>query len=280
MKKLQKLLSMGIAMTMLLVSMAGCSVEKIEDTTPSENTTTNETTAPTESSDNTTSEETAPKPTASNGDFEQLGAPQNVGETIATISIANFGDIKIKFFPEQAPLAVENFVTHAEEGYYDGIIFHRVIDEFMIQGGDPTGTGMGGESIWGEAFVNEDSSDLYHFNGALSMANAGPDTNGSQFFIVNAPAVLPNLDEAGNVIQGEMHPMFKSAVREYSDYANQVYTTDGGTPFLDGGYTVFGQVYEGLEIVKEIMQVETTGQEGSTPVEQVVIESIVISEHQ
>ncbi len=185
------------------------------------------------------------------------------GETVATIKVTNFGEIKLKFFPDKAPLAVENFVTHAKNGYYDGIIFHRVINDFMIQGGDPTGTGMGGASIWNKPFNNEDNADLYHFNGALSMANAGKDTNGSQFFIVNSSPETPR----------------SSSRSEYSDYAKEIYTSIGGTSSLDGGYTVFGQVYQGLEIVQSIMQVEKTGREGSTPVENIVIESITISEY-
>lgn len=103
------------------------------------------------------------------------------------------GDIKVRLFPEEAPKAVENFVTHAENGYYDGLIFHRVIKDFMIQGGDPKGTGTGGESIWGKPFADEFSSELHNFRGALSMANAGPNTNGSQFFIVQADSVSDDL---------------------------------------------------------------------------------------
>ena len=98
--------------------------------------------------------------------------------------VTNKGNIKIKLFPEQAPKAVENFLTHAENGYYDGLIFHRVINDFMIQGGDPNGTGTGGESIWGQPFEDEFTMDLFNFRGALSMANAGPGTNGSQFFMI------------------------------------------------------------------------------------------------
>ena len=105
------------------------------------------------------------------------------GEKIAVMK-TSMGEIVLKFFPGQAPKAVENFLTHAENGYYDGLKFHRVIPGFMIQGGDPQGTGTGGESIWGEPFGDEFSMDLWNFRGALSMANAGPDTNGSQFFIV------------------------------------------------------------------------------------------------
>ena len=97
------------------------------------------------------------------------------GDVIATIK-TNFGSIRVKMLPEAAPKAVENFLTHARNGYYNGIIFHRVINDFMIQGGDPTGTGMGGESIWGDPFEDEFTPDARNFRGALSMANAGPGT--------------------------------------------------------------------------------------------------------
>jgi len=110
----------------------------------------------------------------------------NVKGPKATIK-TNHGEILIQLFPEQAPKTVENFVGLAKKGYYDGVIFHRVINDFMIQGGDPTGTGMGGESIWGAPFEDEFSNELFNIRGALSMANAGPATNGSQFFIVQKP---------------------------------------------------------------------------------------------
>ena len=93
------------------------------------------------------------------------------------------GVIKIKLFPEYAPKAVENFKTHAKNGYYDGLTFHRIINEFMIQGGDPNGDGSGGESIWGVPFEDEFSTEVLNYRGAF-MANSGPNTNGSQFFIV------------------------------------------------------------------------------------------------
>ena len=97
----------------------------------------------------------------------------NVKGPKATIK-TNHGEIVIQLFPEQAPKTVENFVGLAKKGYYDGVIFHRVINDFMIQGGDPTGTGMGGESIWGAPFEDEFSNELFNIRGALSMANAGP----------------------------------------------------------------------------------------------------------
>ncbi len=106
-------------------------------------------------------------------------------DDIAVIHSTN-GDIYIRFFPEEAPKTVENFVGLAKKGYYDGIIFHRIIDGFMLQGGDPTGTGMGGESLWGGKFKDEFSQKVSNAPYSLSMANAGPGTNGSQFFINQA----------------------------------------------------------------------------------------------
>ncbi|MBF0847152.1 peptidylprolyl isomerase, partial [Streptococcus danieliae] len=142
------------------------------------------------------------------------------------------------------PKTVENFLTHAKDGYYNGIIFHRVIKDFMIQAGDPTGTGMGGESIWGSDFEDEFSMDHYNFYGALSMANSGPNTNGSQFFIVQAKHVdtrmLKQLKDGG---------WPEEAVIEYGK--------SGGTPWLDQRHTVFGQIIEGKDVLEKIAAVET-----------------------
>lgn len=170
------------------------------------------------------------------------------------------GSIKIKLFPEIAPKTVENFLTHAENGYYDGIIFHRVIPNFMIQGGDPTGTGMGGESVFGGSFEDEFSMKAFNIRGALSMANAGPNTNGSQFFIVQA-----------NEAQGTAKQMVEGG---WPEEIAQAYEANGGTPHLDQKHTVFGQVIEGMEIVDKIATVETAAQD--KPAEDVVIESIEI----
>ncbi len=167
------------------------------------------------------------------------------GDVIATIK-TNFGSIRVKMLPEAAPKAVENFLTHARNGYYNGIIFHRVINDFMIQGGDPTGTGMGGESIWGDPFEDEFTPDARNFRGALSMANAGPGTNGSQFFIVQA---------GPETIDARMFPMLKRQGKEFSEEAVAKYTEMGGTPWLDGAHTVFGQVIEGMDVVDKIAAV-------------------------
>ena len=124
----------------------------------------------------------------------------------------NQGDIKLKLFPKIAPKACENFVKLAEKGYYDGIIFHRVIKDFMIQGGDPTGSGCGGQSVWGAPFEDEcDPKVAFDRPGLLAMANAGPGTNGSQFFI-----------------------------------------TTVATPWLHMHHTIFGEVAEGYDVVQKI----------------------------
>jgi cyclophilin family peptidyl-prolyl cis-trans isomerase len=129
----------------------------------------------------------------------------------------NHGDIEITFFDEDAPKTVGNFVKLASEGFYDGVIFHRVIRDFMIQGGDPTGTGTGGPGYSFEDEINDHKI----VRGALAMANAGPDTNGSQFFIV----------------------------------------TTGEAPWLDGKHTVFGEVVSGMDIVDKIEGLETDGRD-------------------
>jgi peptidylprolyl isomerase len=124
----------------------------------------------------------------------------------------NQGGIEIKLYTDIAPKACENFVKLAEKGYYNGLIFHRVIKNFMIQGGDPTGTGSGGESIWGERFEDEVTPKVkFDKPGILAMANAGPNTNGSQFFITTVP-----------------------------------------TPWLNMRHTIFGEVVSGYDVVQKI----------------------------
>ncbi len=126
----------------------------------------------------------------------------------ATFKMAKGGEFVIQLYPDKAPITVNSFVFLAREGYFDGTTFHRVLEGFMAQGGDPTGTGMGGP---GYQFQNEDSDLTFDKAGVVAMANAGRDTNGSQFFI-----------------------------------------TFGPTPQLNGGYTIFGQVIEGMEVVNNI----------------------------
>ena len=192
----------------------------------------------------------------------QLESPKS-GDTVAVIR-TSLGDIEIKLFPEKAPRTVENFTTHAKNGYYNGQIFHRVINEFMIQGGDPTGTGMGGESIWGGSFEDEFSPELHNLRGALSMANAGPGTNGSRFFIVQAHTCPENMI-------GQMREMKDSG---FPDDITDAYEKLGGTPWLDFRHTVFGQVTNGMDTVDKIAAVKVGG--GDKPVTPVTIEKIEI----
>lgn len=194
-------------------------------------------------------------------EFPQLSNEVANNEKVATLK-TTMGDLKIKLFPEVAPKAVENFVKLAESGYYNGIIFHRVIPDFMIQGGDPTGTGMGGESVWGSAFEDEFSDKAYNLKGALSMANAGPGTNGSQFFIVSASQTPANmvgqLEAAGYPVE-----------------IVEAYKENGGTPWLDNRHTVFGHVIEGMDVVDAIQSVKRGPQD--KPVNDIVIESIELA---
>ncbi len=197
--------------------------------------------------------------------MNQLEKPAK-GETIATMH-TSMGDISLRLFGDKAPKAVENFITHAKEGYYDGLIFHRVIRDFMIQGGDPNGTGTGGESIWGKPFEDEFDIELRNYRGALSMANAGPHTNGSQFFIV----------QAGSVPDGMLSQMEGLAEQGYPAEVTAQYREVGGTPWLDFRHTVFGQVFDGMDVVDAIAATPVGAQD--KPATDVVIQSIDIADY-
>lgn len=139
-------------------------------------------------------------------------------EDKATIVVleTNVGKIELKMFPKIAPKAVENFTTHVKNGYYNGLIFHRIIKNFMIQGGDPEGTGRGGESIWKKDFEDEFAPNVvFDRPFLLAMANRGPKTNGSQFFITTVP-----------------------------------------TPHLNGRHTIFGEVVAGKDVVRKLESVD------------------------
>ncbi|MCR5522225.1 MAG: peptidylprolyl isomerase [Clostridia bacterium] len=194
---------------------------------------------------------------------KQIRKPEK-GDIVAHFK-TSLGDFKILLFPEAAPMTVENFTSLANDGYYNGLIFHRVIPDFMIQGGDPTGTGRGGQSKWGTPFKDEFHPDYHNICGALSMANAGPNTNGSQFFIVQ----LNTADERFIEQMKDLPDSFPAdVVKDYSEL--------GGTPWLDFRHTVFGQTYEGMDVVNKIALVETGAND--KPVEDVVINEILITE--
>lgn len=217
------------------------------------------------------------------------------GDTVA-IMHTTMGDICIRFFPEAAPKAVENFTTHAKNGYYNGLTFHRVMKDFMIQGGDPKGDGTGGENIWKtEGFEDEFDKKLLNIRGSLAMANSGPATNGSQFFINQA-------GPSGTAEQLKQQYDYDAQLQSYQEYYQQyvdyygeeftamypdvisfingmgggispdsrlvpdevweLYAKVGGNLHLDGawrstgGHTVFGHVYQGMDVVDAIAAVE------------------------
>lgn len=219
--------------------------------------------------DNSTKEtkESTAKTTESSVDLNKLALPQLNDQVTDNEYLVEMdttkGSIKIKLFPEQAPKAVENFVTHAKEGYYKDTSFHRVVKDFMIQGGDPKGDGTGGESIWKKGFKTEDSNQLYNIRGALSMARAASrSSNGSQFFIVT------NNKDVSDGLPIQYYP--EKIIERYKN---------GGAPQLDGEYTVFGQVTEGMDVVDQIAagEVKDNGSgEESTPTDPVKVTEIKI----
>ena len=221
----------------------------------------------------------------------QLDLPEK-GEEIAIVS-TNLGSFKIRFFPKAAPKAVENFKKLSQNGYYNGIIFHRVIKNFMVQAGDPNGDGTGGQSIWGTEFEDEFSSKLFNITGAVSMSNHGVNTNGSQFFVNNK-------DSSG--FEGweryqKVYEIYKQDPNKFSssygttvdmskitDEIKSLYEKHGGNPNLDGyystnnqGYTVFGQVFEGMETINSISQSPTNSSD--KPLEDIKINSIEITKY-
>ena len=240
--------------TVLAFQLTGCGTNTADSTSTATSVATQE--ADTEPTADT--ETTASTDNVSQDASYQTAEPVE-GDTVVNISFKDFGDVKIKMFPQEAPKAVENFITHAKDGYYDGLTMHRVISDFMIQGGDPTGTGTGGESIWGEEFENETVEYLLPIRGSLCMANAGADTNGSQFFITQCESTDTS-DYASGL----------------TDLQKEMYETYGGCPWLTGGYTVFGQVYEGMDVVDAISKVDTDASTDA-PLEDVIISKIEVS---
>ncbi len=244
----------------------------------------------------------------------QLNKPA-VGERVA-IMHTSMGDIHIRLFPEAAPKAVENFTSLAKGGYYDGLTFHRVIKDFMIQGGDPKGDGTGGESIWGDSFADEFHGKLLNLCGSLAMANSGPDSNGSQFFINQAGPTGATAAQLKASVKQSNENISQQAAQAYDQYANyygasfteiypdadsfakanmapvasmvpdevwSLYAQYGGNMHLDGayrtegGHTVFGQVYAGMDVVNAIAAVKVG--ENDKPTDKVTIQSIDIVEY-
>lgn len=244
----------------------------------------------------------------------QMELPKE-GDTIA-IMHTSMGDIYLRLFPEAAPKAVENFITLASQKYYDGLTFHRVIKEFMIQGGDPKGDGTGGKSIYTDnlagTFEDEFDNKLLNIRGALAMANGGPNTNGSQFFINQTSA--EGFGKRESYSDENVNLMYQNAYKEYAEYWGEQFTSQygnwqafkevahtetyiykwvpdavwdlyekqGGNISLDGawrkagGHTVFGQVFKGMDVVDAIAAVKTDTNTDK-PVNDVTIKTIEVT---
>lgn len=244
---MKRILCAVLALLMCMTIFAGCNKVVYSSTTE----TTGQTTTSSKSEDTTMNYEA--KSTKALLDIEDIKLadedaeiednyatrdPEN-GETVAIIH-TNYGDISMRFLDKIAPLATNNFIALAKEGRYDNTIFHRVIGNFMIQAGDYTNfNGTGGASAYGVEFQNEVSEYASNVRGSVAMANAGADTNGSQFYI--------NQNEADNT-------------------------------YLDGGYTVFGWVYDGMDVVDDIAYVDTDYSD--RPLSDVVIEYVEIVEYE
>lgn len=229
------------------------------------------------------------------------------GDKIAEFNIEGYGTIKAKLLPEVAPEGVENFVKLADSGYYDGLTIHRVVADFMLQGGSLNGDGTGGEAADGGSFGVEINKDARHFYGALCYANAAGQ-NTCQFYIVNnnKPQDLSTFNIQDIKDTAEIFATYKSMCQQGTDayayyevmekyYTNMAdfietasdevkdkYLEVGGTPSLDGGYTVFGQVYEGFDVIDAISASEVEmneGGENSKPVETITITSVKVTEY-
>lgn len=258
-----------IFMASLLATLFGCGTDKTKTSSSSSSTTST-------SSQSKSEDSPRVKIDTEHKVGYQLEMPK-AGEEIA-IMPTSMGDIKLRLFEDAAPKAVENFKQHSKEGYYNGLKFHRVINNFMIQGGDPNGNGTGGKSIWGTPFKDEFSDKLFNIRGSVAMANSGKDTNGSQFFINQAKP--DNFD--WDTIKKNSYLSIDSS--KVTDEIIKLYSENGGNIHLDGalnksqkGHTVFAQVFEGMDVVDKIATVKV---KNDVPVQDVKINKIEITNFQ
>lgn len=222
----------------------------------------------------------------------QLEAPA-AGEDVAVLT-TSMGTIKLRLFPDAAPKAVENFKGLINKGYYNGLTFHRVIKDFMVQSGDPTGNGKGGTSLWNKPFEDEFNSNLLNIRGAMAMANSGNNTNGSQFFINQATASSfsgwDNFEQAYSLYKKDPDGFVNQYGSSWIDMSKvtpeykKIYEKNGGNPHLDGaynivqqGHTVFAQVYDGMDVVDKIAAVKVDS--SYKPVDSVTITKAEIQKY-
>jgi cyclophilin family peptidyl-prolyl cis-trans isomerase len=257
---MKKILKIAAVVCAFALALAGCKGE----------TTTNR-------AENGETVETVLNPVVTTDDvtIRNFDMPQK-GEKIAVINVKDYGQIKVKLFADVADKATENFIGLADMGYYDELIFHRVIKDFVIQGGDPRGDGTGGNSIWGDRFDGGIPEGLYHFSGAIAYANSGStDSDGSQFYIVDTE---PGYTYCGGDGLGNVNTDIDNSGLIIPKNVLEKYKEVGGVPMLDGGYTVFGQVFEGLDVVRAISAAETD--ENDKPLKQIIMENVEIVEYQ
>lgn len=270
---MKKIIVLALAAALAASVLAGCSGNSGSSSSASSSSASQE---PASSETSSSSQEEAAQ--LPDVDLVQAKAPVS-GATLAEIK-TNLGTIKVQLFPDKTPKSVENFVGLAQQGYYNGLTFHRIIQEFVIQGGDPEGNGTGGKSLWGGRFSDEINPDLWHFTGTLAYANGGPNTNGSQFYIVDGAPV-----DEDSLAAFQLAGMPQNVI----DYYREV----GGCPNLDfarpgtnfgqfgidvnraGQYTIFGQVYEGMDVVKKLAALPTDAND--KPTEAATIETITIT---
>lgn len=207
-----------------------------------------------------------PERPAYSGGASQLSAPEE-GAVIAVFD-TSLGEIRAQLFSREAPLAVQNFISLAQEGYYDGITFHRAVYGFVVQSGDAGGDGLGGRTIWGQPYPVEYSSRLRHYSGALCAAFSQDEavSGGSQFYFV---AALPG------ALGDEVSAQMESA--GWPEETRDAYAQVGGLPYLDNTDTVFGQVYKGMEVVDAIACAETD--EEGRPLEEITLYSVTIGSY-
>ncbi len=275
----KSIIAFATAVAILSMALAGCG----------SNTSSSTQTSSADTVSNTSSTQSRVNPDSDQPVGYQLELPKD-GEEYAIIE-TSMGAMKMRLFANATPKTVENFTTLAKQGYYDGQIFHRVINEFMIQGGDPTGTGTGGKNIWDtDGFEDEFAANLLNIRGSVAMANRGKNTNGSQFFInQKKPESFEGWDYYTTLFQNFRENQ-QSFLESYGscpnmfrvrDNVKNLYEQYGGNPKLDGyysvnqtGHTVFGQVFEGLEVLDSIAAVEVDN--ADKPVTDVVIQTIKI----
>ena len=308
-KKITSILLALIIAAASAFSMAGCSGETTETTSATNDSTESTTAQDGETEENTVEVEhveTEKKTYKHDTEHEagyQLEMPE-IGEEIA-IMHTSMGDIYMRFFPENAPNTVNNFIELAKAGKYDNTIFHRVINDFMIQGGDfENSDGTGGKTYNGEKLEDEFCDTLLNLRGAVSMANSGRDTNGSQFFINQAkPGKIDwaSLESQWEYMYEGLSMYHAEGLADYFSgmYGSYCYNTDvvpqeikdlydeyGGNPTLDGafnavdrGHTVFAQVFDGMDVVDAIAAVETD-ESTNKPFDDVIVTSVEITTYQ